>query len=469
MDLNLILKRVKGITCNSKEVKEGYVFFAIRGTKFDGHSFVKEAEKKGAYAVVVEKPVSSKIPVIIVEDTKKALGKAAHEFYGKPSEKLNVIGITGTNGKTTTTHLIEKILLEAGESTGLIGTIYYRLGEKILGKGRTTPDQITWHRTLKEFYDLGAKNVVAEVSSHALDQSRVYPTSFEAVVFTNLSQDHLDYHKTMEEYFTSKARLFREYRSKVKIINSDDPYGKRLLKSVEGDVITYGRNGDLKILDFQTDFEGSILRISFKGKEYEFRTNLIGDFQAYNLSAAVAYALWRGIEPGIIQKALKCVNVPGRFEVVYSDKFTVIIDYAHTPDAVENVLKTARKLTKGRLISVFGAGGNRDREKRPLMGKAAEKYSDLIILTSDNPRDENPEEIIKDILKGIENKDKVITEVDRKKAIRKAVELASEGDIIAILGKGHEDYQEIKGVKYPFSDAQVVKEILGGDGCIGKD
>ncbi|AAC07591.1 UDP-MurNac-tripeptide synthetase [Aquifex aeolicus VF5] len=469
MDLSFILKRVKGITLNSKEVKKGYLFFAIKGTRFDGHNFIREAEERGAYAVVVERPVSSKVPVIIVEDTRKALGKSAHEFFGKPSERLNVIGITGTNGKTTTTHLIEKILLEAGEKTGLIGTIYYRLGEKILGSGRTTPDQITWHRTLKEFYELGAKNVVAEISSHALDQYRVYPTRFEAVLFTNLSQDHLDYHKTMEDYFASKAKLFTEYESKVKIINADDTYGKRLLKITHGEIITYGKKGDLKILNFRTDFRGSALRIAFKGKEYEFSTNLIGDFQAYNLSAAIAYALWKGIEPDLIQRALKCVNVPGRFEVVHSDKFTVIIDYAHTPDAVENVLRTARKLSKGKLISVFGAGGNRDREKRPLMGKAAEKYSDLIILTSDNPRDEEPEKIIEDILDGISEKDKVIIEADRRKAIKKAIDMAKEGDMVAILGKGHEDYQEIKGVKYPFSDAQVVKEILGGDGCIGKD
>jgi len=469
MDLSLILKYVKGITFNSKEVKKGYLFFALKGTKFDGHDFVKEAQERGAYAVVVQKPVSLDIPVIIVEDTRKALGKCAHKFFGKASEKLNVIGVTGTNGKTTTTHLIEKILNEAGEKTGLVGTIYYRFGEKILGSGRTTPDQITWHKTLKEFYELGAKNVVAEVSSHALDQYRIYPTKFGAVIFTNLTQDHLDYHGSMEEYFESKRKLFTEYDSEVKIINADDPYGEELVKSIEGEVITYGREGDLKILDFKTGFKGSILKVSYRGKEYEFKTNLIGNFQAYNLSAAIAYALWKGIEPEVIQKALKCINVPGRFEVVYSDKFTVIVDYAHTPDAVENVLKTARKLTKGRLISVFGAGGNRDREKRPLMGNSAEKYSDLIILTSDNPRYEEPEEIIKDILKGIEEKQKVIVEPERKKAIEKALKIAKEGDLVAILGKGHEDYQEIKGVKYPFNDAQVVKEILGGDSCIGKD
>ncbi|GAB6065915.1 UDP-N-acetylmuramoyl-L-alanyl-D-glutamate--2,6-diaminopimelate ligase [Aquifex pyrophilus] len=460
---------MKGITSNSKEVKKDYLFFAVKGSRFDGHDFAKEAQKRGAYAVVAQKPLHLNIPVIIVENTRKALGESAHIFFGKPSEKLNVIGVTGTNGKTTTTYVIEKILETAGEKVGVLGTINYRIGNEILGEGRTTPDPITWHKTLKEFLEKGTSHVVAEISSHALDQFRVYPTEFEAVIFTNLTRDHLDYHKTMENYFLSKKRLFTEYTSKVKIINADDPYGKRLINEVQGEVITYGRDGDLRIEEFSTSLEGSHIKVSFRGKEYTFYSNLIGEFQAYNLGAGIAYALWKGIDEEIIKEALRCIRVPGRFEVVYKGAFTVIVDYAHTPDAVENVLRTTRKITKKRLISLFGAGGNRDREKRPLMGEASEKYSDIIILTSDNPRDEEPEKIIEDILRGIKERERVIVEPDRRKAIELALKTAEVGDTIAILGKGHENYQEIKGVKYPFSDAEVVKEILGGDGCIGKD
>ncbi|HIP43028.1 MAG TPA: UDP-N-acetylmuramoyl-L-alanyl-D-glutamate--2,6-diaminopimelate ligase [Aquifex aeolicus] len=469
MNFRELIRRVKGITANSKEVKEGYIFFAIKGKKADGHEFIREAEEKGAYAVVVERPVSSKVPVIVVENTRKALGKAAHLFFGNPSEKLKVIGVTGTNGKTTTTHIIENILNASGEKTGLIGTIYYRIGKEILGEGYTTPDAVTWHKTLKEILQKGANHVVAEVSSHALDQYRIYPTRFEAVIFTNLTQDHLDYHKTMEDYYRAKKKLFTEYISDIKIINADDHYGERLIREVEGEILTYGRKGEVKIEDFETSFKGSRIKLRFKNREYMFESNLIGEFQAYNLCGAIAYALWKGVSPSKIQEALRSISVKGRFEVVYSDSFTVIVDYAHTPDAIENVLKTARKLTKGKLITLFGAGGNRDRDKRPLMGKAAERWSDLIILTSDNPRYEDPEEIINDILKGVSRKDIVIVQPDREKAIELALKTASDGDLVAILGKGHETYQEIKGVKYPFSDVEVVKKFVGGDGCIGKE
>ena len=466
MDLRLILDRVSGITSNSKEVKKNYLFFAIKGTRHDGHDFVEEAVKRGAYAVVVERPVRAPVPVIIVEDTRKALGSSAHYFFGEPSRKLRVVGVTGTNGKTTTTHIIEAILNEAGRDAGLIGTIYYRFKDKILGEGRTTPEPVLWHKTLRDFLKLGAKYVVAEVSSHALDQHRVYPTKFRAVIFTNLTRDHLDYHGDMESYYESKKKLFTEYESDYKIINADDPYGRRLASEIKGEVITYGKEGDLKILNFDTAFGGSKIEVEYKGKKYTFETNLIGDFQAYNLGAALAFSLEEGIEPEVIETALKKVKVPGRFEVVYSNKFAVVVDYAHTPDAIDNVLKTARKLTKGKLIAVYGAGGNRDREKRPLMGEAGERWSDLLIITSDNPRDEEPEEIIKDILRGIKDRSKVIVEPDRKKAIEKALKIAKEGDLVAVLGKGHETYQEIKGVKYPFSDAEVIKNLLGGDGCI---
>ena len=312
---------------------------------------------------------------------------------------------------------------------------------------------------------MGASRVVAEVSSHALDQYRVWGTRFEAVIFTNLTQDHLDYHGNMENYFLAKRRLFVDYDYEFAVVNADDPYGRRLLGELGSKAISYGREGDLRIVGFETGFEGSELTVEFGSDVLRLRSGLIGDFQAYNLSAAVAYALKTGVDVETIQRALERISVPGRFEVYRSTKdFLVVVDYAHTPDAMDNVLGTIRKLAKGKVITVFGAGGNRDRSKRPLMGKAAERWSDLIVVTSDNPRFEDPRGIIEDILEGIKDKGKVLVIEDRREAIEEAVRRAGKGDVVAILGKGHEEYQEIEGVKYPFSDAAVVREILeGGD------
>ncbi|MDQ7038515.1 MAG: UDP-N-acetylmuramoyl-L-alanyl-D-glutamate--2,6-diaminopimelate ligase, partial [Aquificota bacterium] len=352
---------------------------------------------------------------------------------------------------------------EAGVKTGLLGTIHYRLGEEVLGSGRTTPDPVTWFRTLKEMKDRGAELVVAEVSSHALDQRRVWGTVFDTVVFTNLTRDHLDYHGNMESYFRAKLRLFTEYSFKTAVVNSDDPYGRRILEEV--DALTYGKTGGVKIEDFRTDFGGSEITVRFKGKTFSFRSPLVGEFQAYNLACGVACAFAWGVDPDVVERALLRVRVPGRFETIRSGKgFVVVVDYAHTPDAMDNALRTARKLAKNRLITVFGAGGDRDRTKRPMMGKVSERWSDLIVLTSDNPRSEDPERIIGDILEGIEAKEKVLVQPDRRTAIKVALDIATPGDIVAILGKGHEEYQEVQGVKYPFNDARVVREILSGGG-----
>jgi UDP-N-acetylmuramoyl-L-alanyl-D-glutamate--2,6-diaminopimelate ligase len=461
-ELLKILKEAKGITQNSEEVREGFVFFALRGSRYDGHSFVEEASLRGARAVVVEREVAScRATVVKVEDTRKALGESADLFFGSPSRGVRVIGVTGTNGKTTVTYILEAILKEAGYTPGVVGTINYRLGERILGEGRTTPDPVLWHRTLRNMVDLGATHVVAEISSHALDQRRVWGTRFDTVVFTNLTQDHLDYHGDMENYFKAKLRLFTEYEHRTAVVNADDPYGKRILK--EAEALTYGREGDVRIRAFRTGFEGSEITVSFRGKEYNFRSNLLGEFQAYNLACAIACAFAWGVDPGAVEKALGKVRVPGRFEVIESGRgFLVVVDYAHTPDAMDNVLGTIRKLTGGRVITVFGAGGDRDRTKRPLMGRSAERWSDIILLTSDNPRYEDPNRIIEDILKGIEVKKKVLVQPDRRTAIKVALDLAREGDVVAILGKGHEEFQEVRGVKYPFSDAKVVRELLSG-------
>ncbi len=457
-----LLRKARGITQNSAEVSEGYIFFAVKGSRHDGHKFVGEALRRGACAVVVEEDLKGE-RIIRVPSTRKALAESAHLFFGRPSERLKVVGVTGTNGKTTTVHILGSILSRAGFRAGLMGTVGYILGNKTFGKGRTTPEAVLWHRTLRDMLREGATHVVAEVSSHALDQDRVWGTSFEAVVFTNLTRDHLDYHGTMENYFEAKCRLFTEYRYRFAVVNADDPYGKRLAERLGGKVFTYGREGDLSIRDFRTGFGGSEIRLAYRGKSFNFRCPLVGDFQAYNIAAAVLCALEMDLEEDAIAQALAEVKVPGRFEVYTADGgFLVVIDYAHTPDAVDNVLATVRRLSRGRVITVFGAGGDRDREKRPLMGSAAERWSDFIIVTSDNPRSEDPERIAEDILRGIRDRSRTEVELDRRKAIETALSYARRGDVVALLGKGHEDYQEVKGVKYPFSDREVVMSVLRG-------
>ncbi|RMH03902.1 MAG: UDP-N-acetylmuramoyl-L-alanyl-D-glutamate--2,6-diaminopimelate ligase [Aquificota bacterium] len=456
-----LLEKAKGITSNSKEVEEGFIFVAVKGTNYDGHDFVEEALKRGAIRVFVERDLPLRDSRIVkVEDTRKLLGELASLFYDEPSKRLRLVGITGTNGKTTSTHIVESLLNTAGIKTGLLGTIYYRLGEKIYEyEGRTTPDAVKWHSTLSQMLKDGAKAVVAEVSSHALDQKRVWGSRFFITAFTNLSQDHLDYHKTMEAYFLAKARLFTEYEYEYALINADDPWGQKLT-SMAKRAITYGKEGDLKVLEFETGLEGSRLKVEYEGKRHSFYSNLVGEFQAYNLSLGILVGFLFGLSAQQVQEGIKEVFVPGRFETYKGDGFLVVVDYAHTPDALAKVLQTAKKLTKGRLIAVFGAGGNRDRTKRPLMGKTAQDIADLVILTSDNPRYEEPMAIIEDILSGIEDKGKVIVEPDRALAIKLSISLAKEGDVVVIAGKGHEDYQEVKGVKYPFKDADVVKEAI---------
>ena len=393
------LSKIKGITQNSKEVQEGWVFVAIKGSSTDGHNFVQEALSRGASLVFVERDVGIKDERIIkVEDTRKLLGELANEFFGRPSERLKVVGITGTNGKTTSSHLVESVLNAGGIPTGLIGTIYYRFKDKIYEyEGRTTPDPIQWHRTLKQMLEDGAEVVACEVSSHALDQRRVWDTKFFITAFTNLSQDHLDYHGSMEDYFRAKLRLFVEYPREYSLINIDDEYGRRILEELKGKAITYGREGNLKIIDFETSIEGSKLTLEWEGRTYKFFSNLRGEFQAYNLSLGILVGFLFGLDAETIQQGVERVIVPGRFETFFKEGKLAIVDYAHTPDALEKVLITARRLTKGKLWVVFGAGGNRDKTKRPLMGRVAEKWADFVVITSDNPRWEEPEAIIEDI------------------------------------------------------------------------
>jgi UDP-N-acetylmuramoylalanyl-D-glutamate--2,6-diaminopimelate ligase (EC 6.3.2.13) len=453
--MNLDCKKYN-ITDNSKEVDNNTIFFAIKGVSKDGHDFIEEAIEKGAPYVVAEKPFKDFKNIILVEDSKKAFGECVKAHFDNPDEHLKVIGVTGTNGKTSTTHIIHAILSQKYKG-GIIGTMYYKLDDEVIEASNTTPGVKTWFSLLSKAKEKGLDFVAAEVSSHALDQLRVYPTKFFATVFTNLTQDHLDYHKTMKDYFNAKRRLFKDYEYEVCVLNIDDDYGSMLYKEFKDKAITYGysENAHLKIDYF--DQESKVFGFYYKNKHYEIKTNLMGGFQAYNMGASILLGFYMGFDIEEIQRGiLSLSSIPGRFETIELNGVKVIIDYAHTPDALEKLLKTAKAITKNRLICVFGAGGNRDKTKRPKMGKIASELSDISIVTSDNPRFEEPMDIIKDILEGIDPSKGPMVEEDRKKAIVLALDIALEGDVVVIAGKGHEDYQEIKGVKYHFSDKEEV-------------
>jgi UDP-N-acetylmuramoyl-L-alanyl-D-glutamate--2,6-diaminopimelate ligase len=475
---------VEGITNNSKEAKKNYAFFAVKGTSVDGHNFIDEAIKNGASVIFIEDEryienlKGKNITVVLTGNGRKSLALASNKFYDNPSEKLKVIAITGTNGKTTTSNLLAQYYEMAGYKVGVIGTINYRIGDEIISSGHTTPDPVEWFKTLKVMKDKGADVVVAEVSSHAADQYRVYSTKFHGGIFTNQTQDHLDYHQTMENYFLAKRKIFEQIdefnKEAIYSINVDDEYGRRILdflknylKVNDDKIITYGKTSkDFKILDYRLSLFETEFSYKYKDTLSKIKTKFRGVFNIYNLSAAVSFLVKDGFDLKFLEeKALHLKPIKGRFEVIEGQGLIVVIDYAHTPDALENILKSLNEIKENRIITVFGAGGDRDKTKRPLMGETAERLSDIVILTSDNPRNEDPLSIIEDILDGIKDKDKSITIVDRKQAIEKAISLAKEKDIILIAGKGHENYQIIGDKILHFDDAEVVKEIIdGGEG-----
>jgi len=506
MDITTILKghdcemsgtqsvRVSGITYDSRAVKEGYLFVAIRGEKSDGHDFIEKAIAKGAGAVVYE-ATHAKVPALIgrhpliswigVNDCRDALAALSNTFYGNPSETIGVIGITGTNGKTTTSYLIKSVLEKWAKGVGLIGTISYMIKDECFLAPHTTPEASDFQGLLREMADKGCAYAVAEVSSHALAQKRTDYTQFKVAVFTNLTGDHLDFHGTMEGYFRSKLRLFRELLidGGTAVINLDDPYGKRLselLSETRPSVrqITFSladQNADVFASEIVSGFRGTSFSISAKNAldGMKLLSPMVGRTGVYNVLSAVCTALPLGVPAEAITQGIAALDiVKGRFERVdLGQSFLAIIDYAHTHDALERLLETSRqlldaswasgkvKMPRGRIITVFGCGGNRDKGKRPKMGSIASEMSDFVIITSDNPRNEDPAAIIKDIEAGIE-KDNYIVIPDRRTAIRMAALLASPGDIVIIAGKGHEDYQEIEGVRHPFSDRSVMEDAI---------
>ena len=457
---------IRGIATHSGRVRKGDVFVALGGdVDFpDRHPFILQAVRAGAKAVVAEREVDAGDAAFVqTENTHRALAHIARRFYGCPSDALKLVGVTGTNGKTSTAYLIYAVLDAAGLTPGLIGTIEHRLGTEREVSNNSTPQAHDLHRLFRGMVDAGCRSVAMEVTSHGLAQDRVSGIRYDAAVFTNLTRDHLDYHDTPAAYLAAKARLFDDLGPKAHaIINADDEAGGALTKKCSARLWRYGRSKDatVRIVEGQTSTAGTRLCLQTPVGEMDLELALRGEFQLHNATAAVSAGLALGIDPSIIAEALRAVRVPGRFEGVdCGQDFAVVVDYAHAPDGLKNVLQTARAYADGRLICVFGCGGDRDRGKRPAMGALAAQMADLSVVTSDNPRTEDPDAIIADILPGIGNAPHLV-EPDRRRAIEQAIAKARAGDLVLIAGKGHEDYQEVCGVKTPFDDREVAREIL---------
>lgn len=454
---------------DSRNIEENDVFFCIQGYQTDGHNYVENAESKGAKVIVAQKQVktSGESVLIIVKDTRKALAIAASNYYGNPKEKLNIIGITGTNGKTTSTFMIKSILESAGYRTGLVGTIANYVGDKKIVSKRTTPESLDLHKLFKDMVDDGVKYCIMEVSSHSLYLSRVYGLTFNEGIFTNLTQDHLDFHKTFENYYNAKFILFKN--SKNSIVNMDDEYGKKVISDLKSlgnsNSITYSinQNSNLKAENIMMHSRGSEFDMNYNGEKIHIEINLPGKYNIMNALCSAAACLCEGLSLQQVKSGLKSMEfVPGRCEIVskkHSLDYDIIVDYAHSPDGLLNILNTAREFTKGKLITVFGCGGDRDTTKRPIMGKIGTDLSDIAIITSDNPRTEEPEKIINDVVKGIEKNNYEIV-VNRRDAIKRAMELAKKDDVVVIAGKGHEDYQVLKSGTIHFDEREVISDII---------
>ena len=460
---------ITGIKNDSRKVSKDNMFIAIEGFTVDGHDFIEGALERGANCIVVQKDIKMEkegVTLIKVKDTIETLARYSSRFYREPSKSLDLIGVTGTNGKTSITYLVKSIFEAENEKTGIIGTMGSIIDNKIIDNKNTTPESLTIQRHLRKMVDSGIKYCVMEVSSHSLDMKRVEYMDFQIGIFTNLTEDHLDYHITMENYFNSKLKLFNRTQ-KYNIINIDDPYGKKIIDKMENNIpiITYG-------IDEKSDVYATDVICHTKGVDFILHTpkgsipinlNLLGKFSVYNALAAISCGIIYNIDLSIIKKGIESVKgIKGRFEIVPIDKdYSVIIDFAHTPDGLEKVLTTIEQFAEGRKIVVFGAGGNRDKAKRPIMGETVAKHADLCVVTSDNPRFEDPDKIIEDIIVGVEKvKGNYIAITDRKEAIKYALLNARPKDTILLAGKGHETYTIIKDEVIPFDEKQIVLDIL---------
>ena len=463
---------IEGISYNSKKTKPDDVFICLTGEHVDGHEYAEEAVTNGACLCVVERRLNLDIPQIVVQDTMVAMAQISDLFYSSPSLKLNLIGVTGTNGKTTVTHLIQKLYEAENKKCALIGTLGNKMSsdDSYHDAKHTTPQSPELQRLFYDIYENGIPNVVMEVSSHALAQHRVDYCSFNGAVLTNLTQDHLDFHITMNNYFKAKAKLFEDLCSDdFAVINNDDEYAEKF-KSVinpKTKLLTYGikNDADVKAEDIKFDNNGASFTCDVQGKKYNVKLIMNGMFSVYNVLAAITTGLALDFDIANAIKTLETMSgVAGRFEVVIN-KPTVIVDYAHTPDGLENVLKAAREITpnSGHLICIFGCGGDRDATKRPKMGAIAERLADKVIVTSDNPRSEDPQQIITDILAGFKSVSNVIVEPDRELAIKEAYKIANANDVVLVAGKGHEDYQILANETIHFDDREKVREIFVGE------
>jgi UDP-N-acetylmuramoyl-L-alanyl-D-glutamate--2,6-diaminopimelate ligase len=452
---------ITGLAYDSRAVGPGTLFFCVTGLSRDGHEFAAEAVARGAAALVVERPLELGVPEVLVESARAAMAPAAVRFFGDPTAELRVVGVTGTNGKTTTAHLMRALLEASGVPCGLLGTVTAVVGGEEREVVRTTPEAIDLQRTFQAMLEAGDRACAMEVSSHALELHRAECIHWAAAVFTNLTQDHLDFHPTMEDYFEAKRRLFAAAPGAA-IVNVDDSYGARLADELaELTTFAVDRPADYRASDVHTGVDGSRFTLQGPGIELALHSPLPGRFNVYNVLGAVAAARALGVEDSTIAAAVEGTRrVPGRFEVVdEGQEFAVLVDYAHTPDSLENVLRAARDLAEGRLVATFGCGGDRDRAKRPLMGEIAARLADAVIVTSDNPRSEDPEAIIAEVLAGAGEGAEAI--VDRRAAIARAIELAAPGDVVVIAGKGHEQGQEFAGGrKVAFDDVTVAREAL---------
>jgi UDP-N-acetylmuramoyl-L-alanyl-D-glutamate--2,6-diaminopimelate ligase len=464
---------ITGLAYDSRKAGPGIAFVALRGTHADGHDFIPKAIELGAAAIIAEQAPADdvSVPWVHVRHSRIALAQAAAALHGHPAKALTIAGVTGTNGKTTTAFLMHHLFNTAQKRSGLLGTVFYDLGNGgRLPATHTTPESLEIQGLLATMRDNGCRACAMEVSSHALDQDRVFGLPFAAAVFTNLTQDHLDYHGTMEKYFEAKARLFEitaesSPRSAL-IINGDDAWGRKLVERFQhtGRVTRFGFgvHNEFRAINVRYDLTGTTFELEAKGRSFLVRSPLIGDFNVYNALGALAAAHGVGLN---LREAVKNLQnapqVPGRMErVSENSRFQVFVDYAHTPDGLENALRTARALRPRRLITVFGCGGDRDRSKRPKMAAAAEAGSDICVLTSDNPRTEDPEQILNDAKAGFARPQKHAIIADRREAIRTALENAWEGDLVLIAGKGHEDYQDIQGKKHPFDDRKIARYLM---------
>lgn len=471
-------KYINGIAIDSRKVKENFLFIVMKGEQTSGEKFIEEAIKKGATCIMAEKDPTfqaSVPPLIKVKEIRKAAGITSSLFYGEPTTRIPLVAVTGTNGKTTFTYLMEAILRNAGLNPGIIGTVNYRLGDYKWPSSLTTPDPVTLQKTMMEMVSRGADIILVEASSHALAQNRLWGSRIKSAVFTNMSRDHLDYHKTMDQYFLAKQSLFLDYGPEISVINIDDPHGHMIYLNTKGEKITYSiqRRATVHPSKLVVNKNGIEMTVELYGKPLDISSRLFGTFNAYNILAAISTALSLGIPSSAIQEGIsKCRYIPGRMERICEDSpVMAFVDYAHTPDAVERVLRQVREFALGRVITVIGCGGERDVGKRPLMGYLSTRLSDLTIFTTDNPRSEDPLKILGDMVDGVSGESisphlsnlpkrsyKIIP--DREEAIRSAIEEALPGDTVLVLGKGHETYQQIGDKKVFFDDRKVVRESL---------